>query len=901
MAKRKRKKKKTNYFLVFLKVLLLLMLTCIIAVLGVFYFGGYYDRVKAMKDEADMYVSESTKETFVPSQTGEIYDASGNLISETLPEKDSNYLTFNQIPELFKSAMISIEDKNFYKHGGVDYKAILRAAKEFVVQRQITQGGSTITMQLSRGIFLNNGRSWERKIEEIFIAWDLEKKYSKEQILEFYLNNIYFMNGYYGIASASEGYFNKTPDQLDLSQVAFLCAIPNSPTYYDPLTHPDHTIERRNLIIRNMLDDGVITQEEYDKAVGEEIVLDLSAGKDSALNENTYVLTYTYKCATEVLMQIEDPDFSFRYDFASDEERAAYDKIYNELYDACLAKLFKGGYKVYTSFDLDMQEELQYSVDEELADFEDTADDGKYKMQGAAVCIDNSTGQVVAMVGGRSQEIDSALTLNRAFQSHRQPGSSIKPLVVYTPAFEKGYYPGTYVEDEEIEDGPKNYDGSYMGEIELSEAVQRSLNTVAWQVYQDITPRYGLSKLKAMHFSMIVDSDNTLATSLGGFTYGVEPVEMASGFATIQNDGKFRIPSCISRIDDYKGNTIYTYEGTSSKVYDKNAAREMVSVLQGVMEEGWGTGRGLRLNNGMPCAGKTGTTDEAKDGWFCGFTHYYTTAVWVGCDTPESVRNLQGASWPGRIWKNFMNVIHEDLEPVEFKDYDHAKEDRALKDQEYSDDDWDGGEKTENAATKKTVKKENATTAKTSTIKKTDTEEETNTSSGGGSNSGTGSGSSSGTGSETTDTSETKTDTGVEETTGGNGSDSGSGTEGGSGSGTEGGSGSGTEGGSGSGTEGGSGSGTEGGSGSGTEGGSGSGTEGGSGSGTEGGSGSGTEGGSGSGTEGGSGSGTEGGSGSGTEGGSGSGTESGGGSENTGGSDNTDNTAETNAADTISS
>ena len=192
---------------------------------------------------------------------------------------------------------------------------------------------------------------------------------------------------------------------------------------------------------------------------------------------------------------------------------------------------------------------------------------------------------------------------------------------------------------------------------------------------------------------------------------------MASGYCTIFNDGKFRIPTCISRIDDYKGNTIYTYDGTSSKVYDINAAREMVSVLRGVIEEGWGTGRGLALNNRMPCAGKTGTTDEAKDGWFCGFTHYYTTSVWVGCDTPESVRNLQGATWPGRIWKNYMNLIHEGLEPVDFKDYDHAKEDRALKDQESHDDDW-YDDRPENAATKKTeIKKETtpaATTTKTS-------------------------------------------------------------------------------------------------------------------------------------------------------------------------------------------
>ena len=673
MAKRerRRRRKKRNPFLSFLKVLLLLMLVCILAVLGVFYFGGYYGRIKAMKDEADSFVSASTKDTFVPSQTGMIYDADGDLISETLPEKDSNYLTYSQIPDLFKQAVISIEDKNFYKHGGVDYKAIMRAAKELVVNRQITQGGSTITMQLARGIFLNNGRTWERKIEEIFIAWDLEKKYSKDQILEFYLNNIYFMNGYYGIASACEGYFNKTPDQVDLSQVAYLCAIPNSPTYYDPLVHPDHTVERRNLILSNMLKDGMISEGEYDQATGEEITLDLSANNDRKLNENTYVLSYTYKCATEVLMQLEDPDFSFRFDFASDEERAAYDKIYNELYDACLAKLYKGGYRIHTSFDMEKQ-----------------------------------TGQVIAMVGGRSQEdLDAGLTLNRAFQSHRQPGSSIKPLVVYTPAFERGYYPGTLVEDKEIEDGPENSGGGYMGELELSEAVQRSLNTVAWQIYDDISPRYGLSKLKGMHYSMIVDSDNTLATSLGGFTYGVEPVEMASGYATLVNDGKYRIPSCINYIEDYQGETVYSYNGTSSKIYDKNAAREMVSVLQGVLEEGWGTGRGLRLNNGMPAAGKTGTTDDTKDGWFCGFTHYYTTAVWVGCDTPEPVRGLQGASWPGQIWKNFMNLIHEELEPVEFKDYDRAKEKRALKDQDYHDDyDDDDDQPKKKATTADTAK-----------------------------------------------------------------------------------------------------------------------------------------------------------------------------------------------------
>ena len=265
MAKRRYKgRKKRNPFLVFLKILLLLMLTGVLAVLCIFYFGGYYDKVRVLKEEADQLVSESTKETFVPSQTGEIYDAADELISETLPEKDSNYINSDEIPDVFKKAMVSIEDKNFYKHNGVDYKAIVRAFVSTLTKRQITQGGSTITMQLARGIFLNNGRTWERKVEEIFIAWDLEKhcagplddndkkdsqkraeskRIAKEQILEYYLNNVYFMNGYYGIASACEGYFSKRPDQLSLSQVAFLCAIPNSPTYYDPLVYPEHTID----------------------------------------------------------------------------------------------------------------------------------------------------------------------------------------------------------------------------------------------------------------------------------------------------------------------------------------------------------------------------------------------------------------------------------------------------------------------------------------------------------------------------------------------------------------------------------------------------------------------------------------------------------------------------------
>ena len=684
-AKRRKKRKKVSLVGIFFKTLLLMMLIICLGLAGVFYFGGYYDEVKLMKEEADAAVASVEYSDFVPSQTGEIYDAGDNLISETRTDKDSTYLKFENIPELFVRTMVSIEDKKFYQHGGVDYKAIARAFKELLINRRITQGGSTITMQLSRGIFLTNEVSWRRKVREIFIALDLEKKYSKNEIMEFYLNNIYFANGYYGIEAASEGYFNKSAAALDVSQVAFLCAIPNSPTYYDPIVNIEHTLTRRDLILANMLEDGAITQSEYDEAVSEKIALDLSGNNGYRVLENNYVVSYTYHCATEAIMEMKG--FVFRYDFASDDDKEAYQEGYDEFYTECESALYTGGYKIYTTFDMEKQDLLQECIDETLAGFTEIDDSGKYKMQGAAVCIDNSTGRVIAMVGGRSSLKEAGLTLNRAFQSRRQPGSSIKPLLVYTPAFEHGYYTKTEVTDEEIEDGPSNAGGGYLGDMELSEAVQRSLNTVAWQVYEDVTPQVGLKYLKNMEFHHICDSDNVLATALGGFTHGVEPVEMASGYATLQYDGYFRRPTCIRYIEDFFFFFVYVPSASAKRIYELNADRMMVSVLEGVLEESWGTGRGLKLSGGMPAAGKTGTTDSAKDGWFCGFTHYYTTSVWVGCDTPESVKNLQGATFPGAIWHSFMDTIHEGLAPVGFADYDHTEEDKLFDDDD--DDDYD--------------------------------------------------------------------------------------------------------------------------------------------------------------------------------------------------------------------
>ena len=244
-----------------------------------------------------------------------------------------------------------------------------------------------------------------------------------------------------------------------------------------------------------------------------------------------------------------------------------------------------------------------------------------YALQSAAVCIDNDNGYVRAIVGGRSQDF-SGYTLNRAFQSYRQPGSAIKPLIVYTPSFERNYTPDSVVTDEPIEDGPRNANGSYSGQITVRTAVEKSVNTIAWKLYEELTPEVGLSYLEKMNFAKLDANDYRPATALGGFTNGVSALEMASGYAAIENDGNYRAPTCIVKILDADGNEIYAPAQTEEAVYKQNAARMMTDVLKGVITSG--TAHGLGLGS-MPAAGKTGTSNDQKDGWFVGYTRYYTT------------------------------------------------------------------------------------------------------------------------------------------------------------------------------------------------------------------------------------------------------------------------------------
>ena len=291
-------------------------------------------------------------------------------------------------------------------------------------------GGSTITQQLARNIFLGYEKTYSRKIKEMFIAVALEQKYTKQEILEFYLNNVYFANGYYGIESASEAYFNKNAKDLSISQIAFLCSIPNSPNRYDPYKHKDSTLKRRDRILKNMYEDGYISESQYEKSVAEKITI--MPKKETTTND--YAETYILKCATEALMKQQG--FEIKTTFSSDSEKEKYNNEYDELYNTCKKSLYSAGYRIYTSIDMEKQKQLQDSVSSQLSMFTEKTDDGVYKVQGAAVSIDNSTGKVAAIVGGREED-QEGYGLNRAYQSFRQPGSAIKPLLVYTPALEK--------------------------------------------------------------------------------------------------------------------------------------------------------------------------------------------------------------------------------------------------------------------------------------------------------------------------------------------------------------------------------------------------------------------------------------------------------------------------------
>ena len=650
MAKKKLSKKKRRRRLIRRLVLLIILLAFVVTLA---IFSPKIVKVIQLAQDAKELVNDSSADTFMASGTTLIYDTDGNELCSMMESKDMYYIDIGQIPDTLADAFVVMEDKDFYKHKGIDIKAIIRAVIANTENDEIVQGASTITQQLAKNIFLSQEVTWQRKVKEIFVATYIEKKYSKNEILEFYLNNIYFANGYYGVGAAARGYFDKEVNELSLAEQVFIAAIPNSPTRYNPLTNYDNTMARRNLILEKLLENNKISQEDYDTAVNTQIVL----AQQPEVSKNNSVETYARHCAIEGMMQANG--FVFRTDFSSDDDYNKYKDLYEQSYTLFQQKLLSGGYKVYTSIDMDLQQKLQDAIDDNLKGYTAMKDD-VYEMQAAATCIDNETGNVVAIVVARSQELEG-YTLNRAYQSYRQPGSSIKPIVVYTPYLQQGNTPDTIVTDEKIDGGPNNADGSYAGQMTLRTAVMKSKNTVAWKIYRDdITPKMGIGFLLNMGFHRVWMDKSTNAVALGGFTYGVSTEEMAGAYATIINDGMYRQPTCVTKITNTSGRAIVDTSDREVRVYDTNSCRMMTDMLRSVVTGG--TGVGAEPSNAI-VAGKTGTTNGNKDAYFCGYSQYYTMAVWTGYDYPKTQNSVKTIS----IFRDFMEAVHKGKEKVEFK------------------------------------------------------------------------------------------------------------------------------------------------------------------------------------------------------------------------------------------
>lgn len=649
---KKKKKKKRKKRKILLKVSIVFLL---LVVIGWFTFGA---KVMKLRSEAKELVAQSTEDTFKASQTSIVYDTNGKQLLKFKGEKDVYYLKYKELPVYVIAAVISVEDRNFYKHSGVDYKGITRAAVNYVIHKGvITQGGSTLTQQLAKTVFLNRQKTWKRKVKEIFMAVEMEKKYSKEQILEFYLNNVYYANGYYGIQAASQGYFRKDAKNLTMSEAAFLSAIPNNPTIYDPRTNKENTIKRRNKILKDMYEQDLIKKDQYEEAINEDI--NVKKAQKTKTEKKNYVETYVIHCATKEIMK--QKGFEFKYDFNSTSEKEKYQEEYDKMYAECKRTLYSAGYHIYTSIDPDVQSQLQSSVNNALTGYTEKDKNGIYKAQASGTCIDNDTGKVVAIVGGREQK-NIGYTLNRAYQSPRQPGSAIKPLLVFAPALEHGWSAGSTVNDSPMSTKDKhrvrNVNGSYAGQITLRRAVEKSSNVVTMRLYEQLSPKTCLKYLEQMNFKYLTNSDyKYYTTCIGGFTKGTTSEEMAAGYATLKNDGVYREPTCITKITTSDGDEVMSSSTKKRRVYSTSAAKQMTDVLKSVVTSG--TGVGAKVPN-VDTAGKTGTTSSNRDGWFCGYTPYYTTAIWVGRDDNKIMPALSGGSYPKSIWSNFMNAIHSE-------------------------------------------------------------------------------------------------------------------------------------------------------------------------------------------------------------------------------------------------
>ena len=399
---------------------------------------------------------------------------------------DINHISMN-----LQNGYIAQEDRRFKNHNGVDWIATFRAGLALIKHGgEVTQGGSTITQQVIKNTYLTQERTFTRKIVEILLAPEIEKKYSKADIMGFYCNTNFYGHQCYGVEAASLYYFGKHAEDLAPEEAAVLIGISNSPSAYDPVSHPNASKNKRDDVLKSMNEVGYLSNEDYEKAVSSPLKI---VQKETEGTDENYQSSYAIHCAALELMKMDG--FEFQYTFDNKEDYTLYSERYTTAYSEQSDRIRAGGFQIYTSLDSGLQAVLQTQIDASLSGFTELQENGKFALQGAGVIVDNKTNYVTAIVGGRGADDP----FNRAYLSARQPGSTIKPLIDYGPAFDTGeYYPTRMVNDHKWEKGPSNSGRRYFGNVTVREALNRSLNTVAWQILEDIGIDFGLSYLGEM-------------------------------------------------------------------------------------------------------------------------------------------------------------------------------------------------------------------------------------------------------------------------------------------------------------------------------------------------------------------------------------------------------------------
>ena len=558
-----------------------------------------------------------------PAVSSQVFDSHGRLITTLHSDQNRLPIDINKVPQNLQNAFIAAEDNRFYEHIGIDPIGIFRAIFANLTNRGIAQGGSTITQQLAKNAFLSQEQTLKRKIQEAMLALEIEHIYSKKEILEMYMNQIYFGQGAYGIQTAAKTYFNKDVNELTLTQCAMLAGLPKSPNYYSPFNNLNEAKKRKNVVLDQMVKYGYVSAAEAEDAKNQDLGLSKSHQSKEADEYASFI------------------------DYVSQQVAKKYGD------DA----LYKEGLKIYTTMDVDKQHAAVRAMRNLPNNYTD--ENGLTQPQAAIVSIDPKTGHILAMVGGRGQD-----SFNRASMAVRQPGSAFKPFV-YLTALQHDMTPDTTMDDQPVTYGswsPKNAGGSYSGTMTLSDALAHSVNTIAVQLADQVGTKNIIANAKKMGITTLDAKDDNLAMALGGLTKGVTPLEMASAYGTFANKGVHVKPTAIVKILDRDGNVLedastLEKEETKTRVMSEREAYEMTTMLEGVIDHGTGTAAAI----GRPAAGKTGTTDDNKDAWFVGYTPDIVTAVWIGDDTgSHSLGEIYGGTIPAEIWKDYMSSATSD-------------------------------------------------------------------------------------------------------------------------------------------------------------------------------------------------------------------------------------------------